>query len=302
METLLIAEDEPISRAILAAQLTQAGYHVETVEDGMAAWTRLSTTDEALPEIALLVTDRRMPGLDGLELFARMQQNLALSVIPVIMQTSANAPEEVVEGIKSGVYYYLTKPYLEETLLTLVKTAIRERRQKERFESRLIRQRQALGRFVRGEFEFRGLREAQNIAFLLGSLFPRPELAVPGLYELMLNAVEHGNLAIGFEEKSRLLAASGLEEEIRRRLSAPEYIGRRVQVDFAQDAAEMRVTITDEGSGFDWRPYLEIEPGRATRAHGRGIAKANLLSFDHLRYEGRGNRVQVAARLDAKTG
>lgn len=293
METILIAEDDPISRTILSAQLTQGGYKVEAVEDGLQAWKRLNETSD----IALVVTDRRMPGLDGLALHARMQGDPALGSIPVIMQTSATAPEEVVEGIKSGVYYYLTKPYLEETLLTLVKTAIRERRQQERFESRINRQRQALGRFVRGEFEIRGLREAQNIAFLLGGIFPRPELAVPGLYELMLNAVEHGNLGIGYEEKGRLLASAGLKEEIRRRLELPENRDKYVHVEFIQNRHEIQVVVTDQGPGFDWRPYMEIEPGRAMRAHGRGIAKANQLSFDRVTFEGPGNRVQAVAKL-----
>src|SRR5262249_13472562 len=146
------------------------------------------------------------------------------------MQTGANSPEEVVEGIRAGVYYYLTKPYQEETLLNLVQAAIRERKNHELFEARLAKQREALGSFVKGEFHIRTLEEAQNIAFLLGSLFPRPELAASGLYELLLNAIEHGMLGIGYETKGKLLAAEDWDAEIARRLNLPENAVKKVRV------------------------------------------------------------------------
>ncbi len=295
MEHILLVEDEPTNRAILATHLRQAGYTVDEAFDGQAALEMLT----ANTQYAIVVTDRRMPRMDGLQLFANMKMHKALDQIPVIMQTAATAPEEVVEGIKAGVYYYLAKPYQEETLLTLVKAAIRERRKNEVFESRFQRQREALGKVVKGEFEISTPEEAQNISFLLGGLFPRPELAVTGLFELLLNAVEHGNLGIGLEGKAKLLASSQWEETIHRRLTRPENNDKKVTIQFTQAADRLEVLITDQGPGFDWRPFLEIEPSRATQANGRGIAKANLLSFDRLTYLGKGNQVQVVTRLAA---
>jgi len=295
MERILLAEDETTGRRILAACLHRAGYKVDEAEDGKEAWERL----QKQRDYALIVTDRRMPNMDGLELAKRVQADSGLCHIPILMQTSANAPEEVVEGIKAGVYYYLAKPYQEETLLSLVKAGIRERRQHEWFEARNSRQQEALGTFVRGEFRIHTPEEAQNVAFLLGSLFPRPDLAVLGLYELLLNAIEHGNLAIGYEEKAALLASSRWEEEIAKRLKLPEHASKHVMVQFAQDAKQLEVIICDQGAGFDWRPYLDIEPSRATDASGRGIAKANHLSFDQLTYQGKGNQVQVVTKLAA---
>jgi hypothetical protein len=51
------------------------------------------------------------------------------------------------------------------------------------------------------------------------------------------------------------------------------------------------------GAGFAWQPFLEIEPSRATQGSGRGIAKANLISFDELIYQGKGNQVQAICYL-----
>jgi DNA-binding response OmpR family regulator len=289
MESILLVEDEPANMRVLAAYLKQAGYAIDQAEDGRAAMRKLGEN----PDYALVVTDRRMPNMDGMQLFAEMQRNPRLRKIPVIMQTAADTPEEVVEGIKAGVYYYLTKPYQEETLLSLVRSAIRDRQQNDVFEQRLSQQKEALGTFVNGEFHLQTPTEAQNVAFMLGILFPRPEVAVSGLYELLINAIEHGNLGIGYQEKGLLLEKGEWESEIERRLAAPANMNKKVQIQFAHHKNQLQAIISDEGQGFDWRPFLEIEPARATQNHGRGIAKANLLAFDHLLYLGTGNQVQV---------
>lgn len=69
-----------------------------------------------------------------------------------------------------------------------------------------------------------------------------------------------------------------------------------MSVRFEQNASRLEVQITDDGVGFDWRPYMEIEPSRATQANGRGIAKANQLSFDQLSYAGKGNQVLAVTK------
>lgn len=279
---------------ILSAYLGNAGYRVDEVEDGQAAWDALQTQNH----YDLLITDRIMPRMDGLALSRLIKLDKRLKKMPIIMQTAATSPEEVAEGISAGVYYYLTKPYEEYTLMALTRAALRESETASAFEQRLSRQREALGKFVRGEFHIRSQEEAENVSLLLGSLFPRPELAVTGLYELLLNSVEHGNLGIGYDGKKRLIGVAGAwEEELARRLDLPENRHKKTTVQFAQNPSQMMVTIMDEGQGFDWRPFLEIEPSRATQASGRGIAKANMISFDKIIYSGKGNQVQVICNI-----
>jgi hypothetical protein len=58
---------------------------------------------------------------------------------------------------------------------------------------------------------------------------------------------------------------------------------------------ESRFTIADEGAGFEWRRFLDIDPARAFDTHGRGIAVARRFSFDSLEYVDPGN--QVLARV-----
>jgi len=53
----------------------------------------------------------------------------------------------------------------------------------------------------------------------------------------------------------------------------------------------VRFTVRDEGNGFDWKRFIDIEPSRAFDNHGRGIVIARTLSFDSLEYRGCGNEV-----------
>ncbi len=62
---------------------------------------------------------------------------------------------------------------------------------------------------------------------------------------------------------------------------------------FERRADEVVFNIVDQGAGFDWSKYLQISPDRAFDTHGRGIAMANSISFDHIEYQGIGNEVRA---------
>lgn len=286
---VLLVEDEPANMAIMAEYLILDGYDVTEAQNGAIAWDIL----QADAEFDVLVTDRMMPEMDGLQLSEMVKNDRRLSRLPVIMQTGASGQRDIAEGMKAGVFYYLPKPYAQETLVTIMRAAIADRQQRQLFEQRMGRQRDALDIFVSGIFSLHTIAEAQNLALLLGAAFKRPELAVNGLYELLLNAIEHGNLKLGYEAKNKALAEGAWDKEIARRMALPENAGKRVDVAFARNGSKIEITIRDQGDGFDARPYMEIEPSRAMQGNGRGIAKANLLAFERLEYLDKGNTVKV---------
>lgn len=84
--------------------------------------------------------------------------------------------------------------------------------------------------------------------------------------------------------------------EINRRSALPEYSAKTVSVSYQKDAAAIRLTIEDEGAGFDWQNFLTLNPERAKDNHGRGILTA-LNSFDKLEYLGTGNKLIVQVQL-----
>ncbi len=69
-----------------------------------------------------------------------------------------------------------------------------------------------------------------------------------------------------------------------------------MEVSFARDDEKIRITVRDQGLGFDWRPYLEPDLSRVFDTHGRGITIAKRLSFDELEYRDPGN--VVVATID----
>ena len=290
---ILLVEDEPTNMAILSSFLEENQYLVDTASNGKEALDILQKDNN----FSCVISDRRMPVMDGLQLAQAMKKNATLCGIPVIIQTGATSAAEVAEGFKAGVFYFLTKPFETDVLLSVTQSAIRDREKNMNFELRQQRQYNALSTIVQGEFHLRTFEDAQNIASFLGSLFPRADLAMSGLYELIINAIEHGNLKIGFEEKGRLLSESRWDAEIRNRLALPENKNKKVIVQYSNNGRHINVLISDQGNGFDPRPFMEIEPSRATKANGRGIAKANLLCFDRIAYLGKGNQVQVSTDI-----
>ena len=295
MLNVLIVDDEPINQEILLEYLAADGYELETADDGAAAWSALEASPEKY-DIVLL--DRVMPCMDGMDVLRRMKAHPVLRYVPVILQTARAAVEEISEGIEAGAYYYLTKPYDERVLRSVVATAGEERARYVALVEEGRRSALAASIAESARFELRDLDEAHALAVFLANACPAPEAAVTGFAELLINAVEHGNLAIGYDEKSRLKADGTWGEEIARRLADPRNADKRVLVEFHRDGGCVEVTIRDEGEGFDWHRYLGFEPDRALDNHGRGIAMSRLLSFDELEYRGCGNEVVVRVQPD----
>jgi len=120
-----------------------------------------------------------------------------------------------------------------------------------------------------------------------------------GLDELLMNAVEHGNLGITAEEKRQALTRpEGLQQLYQERLADPARAARRVAIDFTEDAAGLEWIITDEGAGFDWRSVPDpTADGNVMDMCGRGIFLCRVF-FDELEYRGRGNRVRSRKNVD----
>ena len=294
---LLVAEDDLISREILRENLEEAGYVVDVAEDGDTAWALLTANPERYCAVLL---DRLMPGIDGIEVLRRLKADEALTHVPVVMQSGLVKPEEVLEGLRGGAYYYLTKPFSAETMLAIVATAVRDYRHAVYLREEARKAARTLIHLEHAAFSFRTTDEARNIAALLANACPNSERVELGLSELMINAVEHGNLAISYQEKSQLIARNALGEEIERRLADPLTGTRRARVEFERRGETLYFYLRDQGAGFDWQEFIEMRPERAFDTHGRGIAMAKLLSFASLEYFGCGNEVRATVKIDAK--
>ena len=291
---ILIVDDEPFNIEILTEHLEASGYTVEPAYDGVEAWELLQRDDADYDAILL---DRLMPRMNGMELLAKIKDQERFQALPVILQTAMGSPDAVKEGLKAGAYYYLTKPFERETLLAIVSAAVRDRRSQLELLAQLQQQRDTLTLLRYGEFQFRTVAEAKRLSALLSSVCPQPERVAMGLSELLINAVEHGNLGITYKEKSRLIQDNTWEQEMEVRLADPAYASRVASVMLTRDAQEVRFVVADQGNGFDWQPFMEFSAERAFDPHGRGISMARMLSFDSIEYQGNGNTVEARVKL-----
>ncbi len=291
-DTVLIVDDDQQLGKFTAEVLEQAGFHVELTALGRDGLERVTCAPDHYQAVVL---DRRMPDLDGLTILRRMKGNAATRNIPVVLLTGLASEQDIIEGIDAGAYYYVTKPFRESMLQAVVRAAIDDFQARSGLRQELASTASAIGLLHSGEFKFRTPHEARALAGLLAHCTSNPASVVTGLWELLINAVEHGNLAIGYTEKSDLLAAGRWQDEIRKRLAVPPHADKFATVQVEMNAQQVVYTVSDEGQGFDPRPYFEFEPGRATHAHGRGIAMARRLSFSSIEYLGNGNIVRATS-------
>lgn len=286
--TLLVVDDDRTMVATLEARLIRDGYQVITAHGGEEALALVQLHAERLDAMVL---DRVMPGMDGLALMRHLKQDPLTRHIPVIMLTGSDSPEQIREGIDAGVFYYLTKPVQESVLRSVLAAALRDRNQQRNFARHQLHEHKGFTLIDTARFKCRTLDEAESLAVFLANSFPDPQRTASGLAELLVNAVEHGNLGVGYDLKSALIDDGSWRNELARRVELPEYQARAVEVLLQLKPDGIYVQITDQGEGFDWKSYLMIDPSRTQDNHGRGIAQARAQSFDKLKYNDKGNQV-----------
>ncbi|MCQ8130101.1 response regulator [Methylomonas rivi] len=290
--TILLIEDETICADFIRHILSTEGFQTIPVNSGTKALEILANRTDQIDAILL---DRGLPDIDGFNLLTQIKHNPAFRNIPVILETASTDDASIEQGLAAGAYYYLTKPLNANLLRCIVKTAVEQYRDTKALLASINLTGQTLYQHLeQAVFRFRTLEEARSLAQLLSLACPAPERVVIGLQELLINAVEHGNLGISYAEKTQLMLQGQWLEEVDRRLSLPDLGSRRVEVGFQRKAEAICYTIRDEGAGFDWQNYLRLDPTRAFDPNGKGIALANMMSFDSLAYLGRGNTVEAS--------
>jgi CheY-like chemotaxis protein len=292
---ILVVDDEPLNLDIIEEYLTGGDhkYIVEKASDGVAAMEKLMAAPDKYDTVLL---DRMMPRMSGMEVLDKMSSHPELKYIPVILQTAKVSKEDILEGLKAGAYYYLTKPFTRDFLHSVVKTAVKDRSFTKALLASLNVTRSSVKLLKNGHFEFRSLEDINAVSSLLACTCAEADKVAMGLSELMINAIEHGNLKIGYDEKTELRKQDKWEIEIANRLALPENKDLFAAIDIINDADSVKFTITDQGEGFEWDEFMEFDTTRVMDNHGRGIAMANKLYFSKLKYEGNGNTVTVMVK------
>lgn len=116
---LLVVDDDPGLLLAVSETLRAEGYQVQTARRGAEAMVRVA---EALPD--LIISDIRMPGMDGYALVRNLRAAPRSRLIPIIFLTAKDETTDRITGFRTGVDAYVTKPFEPEELVAIVKSIL----------------------------------------------------------------------------------------------------------------------------------------------------------------------------------
>lgn len=112
---LLVVDDEPNLLRAVAACLKAEDYEVSTARSGREALMQLA---EAVPD--LIISDIRMPGMDGYKLARQLRGSPRTALVPIVFLTAKDETADRIEGFRAGVDVYLTKPFEPDELIAVI--------------------------------------------------------------------------------------------------------------------------------------------------------------------------------------
>jgi CheY-like chemotaxis protein len=265
---ILVIDDSAVDREIVGGLLEKrSNFEIELAASGDEALVRMGI---AVPD--LVVTDLLMPGMNGLMLVSRVNEEYPR--VPVVLVTAHGSEDIAVQTLRQGAASYVPKRLLSRELLPTVERVLGVA-SREQDLTRLM------SRLVKGD-----------LAFVLDndeSMFPplihyfQQSLARIGicdeatnlqvgiaLDEALNNALFHGNLEVSSELRER--DPSRYFELAKARRYEPPYRDRRIHVEALLSPASLVVSLRDEGPGFDPSGLPDpTEPENLEKVHGRGI-------------------------------
>ncbi len=296
MPTVLVVDDSPIDRHLVGGLIEKdADLSVTFAANATHALTLMR---ESVP--TLVITDLVMPEMSGLELVKRLRE--LYPFVPVILMTSKGNEHVAVQALAAGAASYVPKSHLAQSLIDTIHRVLDATRPQQ-VQARL------LSRMKSSDFTF----ELENdctlfpplIAYLQDhvsrfDLFDQIDKVRLGvaLEEALVNALYHGNL----EVRSELLEADhdGYYALIEDRCKTAPFKDRRIHVSASFSHAQLRVTIRDQGPGFNPRALPDpTEEINLDKVSGRGLLLMRTF-VDELSFNERGNEITMVKRRQAR--
>jgi DNA-binding NarL/FixJ family response regulator len=116
---LLVVDDEPNLLRAVAVCLRGEGFEVMTARGGAEALVRVA---ETVPD--LIVSDIRMPGMDGYQLARQLRASARTALTPIVFLTAKDETADRIEGFRTGVDAYLTKPFEPDELVAVIRSIL----------------------------------------------------------------------------------------------------------------------------------------------------------------------------------
>lgn len=287
MPKILVVEDSVTQATQIRFVLEEAGYECKVSSDGVKA---LESLEVDLPDVVL--TDLRMPNMDGLELVEQVRQRY--ETVPVILMTNDGTESIAFEALQKGAASYIPKQFLDRSLLTTIRGIVdllQADKSKQRVLKSLVETR---SRFVLSNDQQLVPALVQHIEDELRAFNYSDET---GLFQLSMavteatmNAMDHGNLELSSSLRTDSDAYAQLRKE---RCQTPPYKDRRVSLVADFSPQTVSITVKDDGRGFDPSTIPDpTDPENLMRENGRGLML--IYSFmDEVQHNEIGNEITM---------
>jgi DNA-binding response OmpR family regulator len=288
---ILLVDDEPLVREELGALLQDEGYEIITAADGDEG---VDLFRKSSPDF--VITDVRMPRRDGLSLAMTIRRENP--TVPITIITGHGTETLAIDAIRAGVTDFIKKPVRPEELSAALH---RMEAARDTLDASFHLLPESVT-FVNCVWTYHLKNDLSSIPPFVDLLLKKTtegmdrasvlELSL-ALRELLVNAIEHGNLGISYEEKSAAIEARSLKDLLFQRASLSPFCDRQVMVTSRREAFSVSMTITDQGEGFNWRGLPDpSDVSNLYLSHGRGILLARL-SVDDLSFNKKGTEVSI---------
>ena len=289
MTTILVVDDSTVDRTYAAGLLAkEEDWEVIQAADGKSA---LAAVKASSPDI--IVTDLQMPEMNGLELIAEVRKSH--SHIPVIMMTSKGSEEIAVEALQNGASSYVPKRSLATMMVDTIQRVLAAMQENRKHSELMNRLDERIETFILENDVNLLMAMSRHLQSLIADSWglDRTDRMRTGtaMEEALLNAMYHGNLEVSSELKEQdHQAFYALADQ--RRTSLP-WIDRRIEVRIWMTTEEVKVTIQDDGKGFDPTTLPDpTDPENLARPFGRGVMLMRAF-MDEVTYNDTGNEVTL---------
>jgi len=284
---VLVVDDQEALRSLLARLLEREGFDPIQAEDGAHA-VEMYKSESPL----VVVSDIMMPRMDGLMLLneiRRIDRNAT-----VILMTGQGNEDVLLKALRGGATNFFKKPFNVRELIDEIRKVVEFRLEAARsslFSPLLVGETK---QFLMPRADSPFFPVINQITLQLPCLLPQEDILnlKIGIEEVITNAIEHGNLGISFDEKSKAIQEGRLTELIADKGRESDAAGRSVRISSRLTPEMFEITISDDGRGFDWRTLPAVEPENLLAFNGRGIFLTKIY-FDEVVYNDSGNVVTL---------
>ncbi|MBN1799166.1 MAG: response regulator [Spirochaetales bacterium] len=284
---ILIVDDELSIRELLSELMHKHNHQVIAAENGMEAVKLYQLTH---PDI--VITDIKMPKLDGISLLKQLK-SIDNNVLIILISSFGNE-EILLEALRAGAVNFIRKPFKIEEITDTVENILAHKAQ---IESGSL----PFHSVIDEKKEYVIVTEKAHLGYLINqitvnfkNIFSDEEIINLrlGIEEMIANAIEHGNLAIGFSKKSEALKKGNFGSLLEQKLKNSENSQKQIFISSHLTKKSFSITIRDQGSGFDWKNLPSLSAQSLHHYNGRGIILTKIF-FDRVIYNDAGNQVTL---------